>query len=113
MLRMPVWFMKIRSLFARRVFHHAEMFGGGKPLFSEQNAREQFRLIVNVSGRPAPYTRAIINMPDAYARSLSALPAAPPHPLNMLYPRACSDATDQLSRLLTFEPDGRLTSRLA
>ncbi len=91
----------------------AEMIGGGKPLFPGSNAREQFGLIVNVTGRPAPHTLAKIKMPEAYARSLNALPAAPRTALNVLYPEASAGAIDLLSRLLTFDPDERITAEQA
>lgn len=91
----------------------AEMLGSGRPLFPGSNAREQFGLIVNVTGRPAQHTLAKIKMPDTYARALHALPIAPRTPLKQLYPTASPQAIELLSRLLAFDPDERITAAQA
>lgn len=91
----------------------AEMLGAGKPLFPGSNERDVLRLIINVTGPPSPATRAKVRIPDKLDRQLNALPAAPRTPLAALYPLASPPALDLLSRMLTFDPDERITAAQA
>lgn len=87
----------------------AEMLGRGKPLFPGANAREQFSLILNVTGKPSP--AVIARLGDRrLAEYMDALPNVPPASLSDIYRDASPAAISLLHRLLAFDPDERITA---
>lgn len=87
----------------------AEILGRGKPLFPGANAKEQFSLILNVTGKPS---RAVIaRLGDRrLAEYMDSVPNRPPASLADIYRDASPGAINLLQRLLTFDPDERITA---
>lgn len=87
----------------------AEMLGRGQPLFPGQNARQQFALILNVTGKPS---RDVIERTGDQRLSeyMDSLPNLPPTSLSALYRSASPGAIDLLGRLLAFDPNERITA---
>lgn len=87
----------------------AEMLGRGKPLFPGNNEREQFALILNVTGKPS---REVIQRcgDERLMEYLESVPNVPPTSLSLLYRGASAGAVDLLGRLLTFDPNERITA---
>lgn len=90
----------------------AEMLGRGKPLFPGNNAHEQFKWILNVTGKPSP---AVINRlgDQRLTEYLETLPNRPSASLSAIYRDASPPAISLLERLLAFDPDQRITAREA
>eukprot|EP00177_Eucheuma_denticulatum_P001844 GFKZ01003292.1.p1 GENE.GFKZ01003292.1~~GFKZ01003292.1.p1 ORF type:complete len:477 (-),score=58.39 GFKZ01003292.1:1091-2521(-) len=87
----------------------AEMLGRGRPLFPGANARDQFRLILNVTGKPSP--DVIARLGDRrLAEYIDSLPNVPPTSLSTLYRNASPGGINLLQRLLAFDPDQRITA---
>lgn len=87
----------------------AEMLGRGKPLFPGENARQQFGLILNVTGKPSP--AVIARLGDRrLAEYMDSLPNYQPTSLTALYRHASPGGIHLLQRLLAFDPDERITA---
>lgn len=87
----------------------AEMLGRGRPLFPGRNAREQFALILNVTGKPS---REVIERTgdSRLAEYMDAMPNVPPTSLSVIYETASSGAIELLGQLLSFDPNERITA---
>lgn len=87
----------------------AEMFGRGRPLFPGANARDQFTLILNVTGKPS--SAVIARLGDKrLAQYMDALPNVPPASLSAIYKDASPGGIALLHQLLAFDPDERITA---
>ncbi|CDF40756.1 Mitogen-activated protein kinase 15-1 MPK15-1 [Chondrus crispus] len=87
----------------------AEILGKGKPLFPGANAKEQFSLILNVTGKPS--RQVIARLGDRrLADYMDSVPNRPPASLADMYKGASPGAISLLQRLLTFDPDQRITA---
>lgn len=87
----------------------AEMLGRGKPLFPGANERDQFTLILNVTGKPSP--AVIARLGDRrLAEYMDSLPNVPPASLSAIYRDASAEGISLLHRLLAFDPDERITA---
>ncbi|KZS94596.1 kinase-like protein [Sistotremastrum niveocremeum HHB9708] len=80
----------------------------GKPLFKGKDYVDQLNKILDVLGTPDEKTMARIGSPkaQAYVRSL---PLKKRRPFSKLLPAAEPEAVDLLTKLLTLDPDVRLT----
>lgn len=88
------------------------MLGRGKPLFPGANARDQFSLILNVTGKPSP--AVIARLGDRrLAEYMDSLPNVPPASLSSIYRHASPGGINLLQRLLAFDPDERITAAQA
>lgn len=87
----------------------AEMLGRGNPLFPGENARDQFSLILNVTGKPSP--AVVDRLGDTrLAQFMDALPNVPPASLASIYKDASPSGISLLHSLLAFDPDERITA---
>lgn len=82
---------------------------GGKPIFAGKDYVDQIARINNVLGSPSEATMSKIGSERAktYIKSLPRLPAVP---FEKLYPSASPEALDLLSKLLTWDPDERMSA---
>lgn len=89
----------------------AEILGNGSVLFKGKNSRHQFELITDVIGPPPAEAIEKLNSPQA-RRALA--PFQNTHkarrPLSLLFCHADPLAVDVLSRMLTFDPDERISA---
>ncbi|CAF1091977.1 unnamed protein product [Adineta steineri] len=85
----------------------AEMLDG-KPLFPGKHYIDQLNLILNVVGSPDEHDLAsIIN--EKARNYISSLKFRVKQPLSRLFPHSDKNALDLLERLLTFDPNKRIT----
>uniref|UniRef100_V5EUX2 Mitogen-activated protein kinase n=2 Tax=Kalmanozyma brasiliensis (strain GHG001) TaxID=1365824 RepID=V5EUX2_KALBG len=89
----------------------AELIGGG-PIFGGKDYVDQIARINNVLGSPSETVLDKIGSERAktYIKSLPHMPAVP---LEKLYPNANPEALDLVAKLLTWDPDQRLTAEEA
>lgn len=82
---------------------------GGKPIFAGKDYVDQIARINNVLGSPKDSTIAKVGSERAktYVQSLPRMPAVP---LAKMYPNANPEAVDLLSKMLTWDPDERITA---
>lgn len=81
----------------------------GKPIFAGKDYVDQIARINNVLGSPKDSTIAKVGSERAktYVQSLPKMPAVP---LAKMYPNASPEAVDLLSKMLTWDPDERITA---
>jgi serine/threonine protein kinase len=84
----------------------------GKPIFAGKDYVDQIARINNVLGSPSQATIDKIGSERAktYVKSLPTMPAVP---FSKLYPKASPLAIDLLSKLLTWDPDERISAQEA
>lgn len=89
----------------------AEILSNGSVLFPGKNSRQQFELIIDVIGRPPPEAIEKLDSPQA-RRTLAPFlnMHKPRRPLSSLFRHADPLAVDILSRMLTFDPDERISA---
>jgi serine/threonine protein kinase len=81
---------------------------GRKPLFPGKDYIHQLTLITDVIGTPSAEDIANIGS-DKARRYIKQLPFKPKIPFDKIYPNASAAALDLLERMLTFDPDRRIT----
>ena len=81
---------------------------GRKPLFPGEDYIQQMSLIFNVLGTPQEEDMKFITNQKAY-QFIRGLPPRPPTPLQDLYRRANPLAMDLLTKMLTFNPQKRIS----
>ena len=89
----------------------AEMLGHGKVLFPGKNARHMFDQFTDTIGPPPPQAIEKLRNPQA-RRLLTQIQTCmrPRRPLDQLFPDADPLAVDVLKRMLTFDPDERISA---
>jgi serine/threonine protein kinase len=81
---------------------------GRKPLFPGKDYIHQLTLITDVIGTPSDEDIANIGSEKA-RRYIRGLPFKPRVPFTKIYPNASAAAIDLLEKMLTFDPDRRIT----
>jgi len=89
----------------------AEMWSN-RPLFPGKNYVEQLNLIISIIGKPSAESTSWITS-DRSRRYLLSLPEAPPADFSARYPSAPPEAIDLLNKMLTLNPDERITAEEA
>jgi len=90
----------------------AEILRRGRPLFPGRNTVEQIDLITQVTGKPS--TAVIEKLRSPQARDIvSNIPRREPLPLSKLIPDASEEEIYLISRMLTFDPDERISAQEA
>eukprot|EP00045_Choanoeca_perplexa_P005470 m.46338 g.46338 ORF g.46338 m.46338 type:complete len:367 (+) comp13139_c0_seq2:347-1447(+) len=85
-----------------------EMLGNGVPMFRGRDHLDQLQQIFRVIGTPTAEDVAAIRNQNA-RRYVLAMGVQEPVPFARMYPEADHDALDLLQRMLTFNPDHRIT----
>jgi serine/threonine protein kinase len=79
-----------------------------KPLFPGKDHVHQMRLLIELLGTPTESDLGFVRSDDA-RRYIRQLPSHPRQPLAMVFPHVHPLAIDLIEKMLTFDPDKRIT----
>ncbi|GIQ91980.1 hypothetical protein KIPB_015490, partial [Kipferlia bialata] len=80
----------------------------GQAMFPGTSTMNQLDKIIEITGRPSAEDMQSIQSPFAHTM-LESLPPSRPRPLSDIIPSAPADAIDLMQKILTFNPDKRLS----